>query len=747
MDNRHEHSDGRRRYHVTFPVFLLGVLFFDGLLVLADRNSLFGLKRGAFFNFQIAAAWVGLALGCWWPPIPAFRRGRPLDAGSLLLLTMVIAVPCGWYVAWHHHHKAVVWRQEVARRRQEQQQFGEAWRAVRDVQSRNCPRHLRRYMRQVRPLQAHMLATQMATPPATGDLAVSIEIEQDLGCGCCFETVASDVSDDDLHRIAGLQRIQVLNAPQGKFSDTGLAHLAELRDLRYLVLPRNKLNGMGLAHLRHLKNLEYLDLGGNEVTDKGLSYLSDLANLRYLNLAGNKVTDAGLFHLRRLTQLRQLDLRGNGISSAGLIQLQHMVDLEQLDLTNTSVTDLSNLAVCGKLAMVHNPALPLSGANSLSMLKGLTSAAVNVFPASDTGEPSRMLEVHDLPELTRLDVTSPPDVATVRLSNLPQLKHLTLNLSTRVVLHNTPNVTNVWIRGSIRADHCREIGRLPKLHRLSIDMEASSQPDALAALERLSSLHGLFLSGEGLADESLAALEQFPALERLEILGPGLSASGLNRLSGLQNLTELKVTKVHTPEEQPVSWGQLPQLQQVELHASRIGTLQLTGLPRLQRCSASYQDAVAVLELVDCAAFLASLTGGNSLEIKQLTGHNSATDSSLAALEHISGVKILNLAGEDISDVGASSLRFLDSLESLNLASTSVGDKTVDLLIDRAKYLHGLRQLDLRDTQVSFEGLRKLQAAWPNCHIEHDKIPVEPEPPPEQSSSESPVRPPVPPTD
>lgn len=185
----------------------------------------------------------------------------------------------------------------------------------------------------------------------------------------------STVTDDDLARLAGLDKLERLTLDEVKITDAGLAHLAGLTGLKALHVtdqtPGHSIIGdAGIKSLAGLSNLEelllpspgatdaaadslakleklrMLNLGATEMTDEGVERLAALANLEFLRLGGAKLTDESLRHVAKLTKLRQLLLHDAPFTDAGIEHLLALEKIESLYIDRTKVTEegLSKIA-------------------------------------------------------------------------------------------------------------------------------------------------------------------------------------------------------------------------------------------------------------------------------------------------------------------------------------------------------------------------------------------------------------------
>lgn len=146
----------------------------------------------------------------------------------------------------------------------------------------------------------------------------------------------TDLTDDDLTLLDGLQRLRTLILPARATTD-GLRHLKGLTTLAELY-PPNEIADAGLAGLRHLPNLKELFLYGSKITDAGLVHFKPLRQLEFLGIQHTRVTGAGLIHLQDLANLAWLDLSYTQIGDPELKQLEKLSQLKAVGLYGTRVS-------------------------------------------------------------------------------------------------------------------------------------------------------------------------------------------------------------------------------------------------------------------------------------------------------------------------------------------------------------------------------------------------------------------------
>jgi hypothetical protein len=104
------------------------------------------------------------------------------------------------------------------------------------------------------------------------------------------------------------------------------------------------------------------------------------------------------------------------------------------------------------------------------------------------------------------------------------------------------------------------------------------------------------------------------------------------------------------------------------------------------------------------------------IPIKEVTLKDSHfTETGLAHLKSLSGLRSLSLSGNRITDKELARLNGLAKLNSLSLAGADIGDAGLAKL----KSLTELESLDVRKTRVTDAGVNDLQKSLPNCKIVH----------------------------
>jgi len=147
-----------------------------------------------------------------------------------------------------------------------------------------------------------------------------------------------DVSDEDMHIVAGLKSLQKLELAGSSVTSAGIENLKGLPNLYILHLADTQVTDEGLAYLPRFQNLGILSLDNTAISDDGLANVAKIPNLERLFLDGTGISDDGLAHLSESITLKELACVGTKITDAGLVHLKGLYNLEVLKVYNTAVT-------------------------------------------------------------------------------------------------------------------------------------------------------------------------------------------------------------------------------------------------------------------------------------------------------------------------------------------------------------------------------------------------------------------------
>lgn len=218
-------------------------------------------------------------------------------------------------------------------------------------------------------------------------------------------------------------------------------------------------------------------------------------------------------------------------------------------------------------------------------------------------------------------------------------------------------------------------------------------------------------SGDGITDASIPHLNSIDSVLYLQLDGTQISSAGLHTLE-LPKLRQLKLARMPnvTSEGFEGVGIERPDLAYISVLSSNLRGSSLSHLlkPPLKSLT------VGMAKLDDkCLEGLQS----TSLEQLDFTGNPEITDQSAGQFDQIQGLIRFGLQHTGVGDVTCEQLAQMYSLKELDLSRTFVTDAGLKFLAKLKK----LKTLQISGNPALTEtGLRKLQAALPNCKIESD---------------------------
>lgn len=269
------------------------------------------------------------------------------------------------------------------------------------------------------------------------------------------------------------------------------------------------------------------------------------------------------------------------------------------------------------------------------------------------------------------------------------------------------------------------VGRLSDLpdgdlRLASVDLVGTNiDPADLNKLSGLDELTELFLPGPIFnpgagsrldANDQLIALAGLTKLERLHfslhfLTNINVQDKGLLHLTALTNLKELRLTQGRV---KGAGLAPFPNLRKLELNYS---TFADEGMPYVAKMRRLEELAIRDTFVTDDG--LRHLAGLTDLVSLDLYG-GRYTDAGLKHLAGLKKLQKLNLLGASISDEGAEVLAGLTELRELNLYRSQITNAGLAKLAALKK----LESLDLRYTRVSRSGVDEFRRAVPGARVE-----------------------------
>ena len=268
----------------------------------------------------------------------------------------------------------------------------------------------------------------------------------DVGYLCALESLEElDVSgrgllDEDIVRLASLNRLKRLGVWTGDMSERGWASIGELVELESLHMSTGEMTDYSLASVAKLRKLESLNISSSEksrVTKRGLNHLNQLTNLQKLDLGMSgrtlkPITDDTALNLTAIENLKGISLTNIGLQGSDWAFLAGLEDLEHIFMNQCDICPQNGLRYIGnlpKLKVLDLQNVKCTQGNGLAAMGGLKSISRIRLMGRITDNALRRLPA--LPSVRQFSVTT--DVTV----NPETIAHL------RLVL---PNVSNVTVR-------------------------------------------------------------------------------------------------------------------------------------------------------------------------------------------------------------------------------------------------------------------------------------------------------------
>jgi Leucine Rich repeat len=303
---------------------------------------------------------------------------------------------------------------------------------------------------------------------------------------------------------------------EGQMTDSVLDDVTRVEHITALKLGGSKaLTDEGVHHLARLPRLQHLDLSGTAITDRGLAVLRELPALETVSLAMTRVTDAGIAFLSACEKLERVNLSwthtgdgairslagkaklhhfwsGNGVTDAGLALLHEFPVYKRWQGGEPTMALLSYDAGPNML-FVRGP-FTNRGMRGLKGLDGLFGLNIDASELAVTGEGLEPLV--SLANFGWLAFDARDD-AMPHIARMPKLRFLGCQDTVAsddgfVALSRSQSIERIWGR---RSHNLRRRGFI--------------------ALSEMPALSGLSLSCLNVDDVGVSALPRFPALREL----------------------------------------------------------------------------------------------------------------------------------------------------------------------------------------------------------------------------------------
>jgi Leucine-rich repeat (LRR) protein len=411
-----------------------------------------------------------------------------------------------------------------------------------------------------------------------------------------------------------------------------LAALHDLPELAALLLDGTGVDGAALAAMQ--LSLTRLYLARTAIDDAAVAALVErYPGLEALDVEDTAVGDAGARAIGKLASLRAVNLAGTQLGDDGGAALASLARLEIADLGSTRV-----------------------GRKTIAALRGLPLRELFLDHTRVRGEIATLAAL--APQLVRFDVSS-----TAHHPTDAELGWLA----------TAPNLIEIGVSGAKVHDALAlALVKLPGLRELRM-AETAITSATIHAIAARTDLEEVDLADTPVDDASAAALLASPDLRIARLDGTPISDAALAGTAG-PRLVELFLSRTSVGDRAMAFLDGAPQLTALGLGHSNIGDGALDRLARLSGLRTLVLSNVHV-----SSAALARLAALRVLERLYLDQVH-VNDEVLAALAPVrETLRVLHLAGSDVSEDGLAALRAFSELEELTIGDTRMHAGIADL--------------------------------------------------------------------
>jgi Leucine-rich repeat (LRR) protein len=190
------------------------------------------------------------------------------------------------------------------------------------------------------PVQSKDMTSRKAESDAAAALIrIGVPLQHDdRGVVRWIEATRGEISDEALHYLPALSRLEWLEIGGGNATRSGIAALKNCPGLRRLYVHDIDLSGDALEWLSNLTNLEALSLQRTGIDGTVLKNLNAPA-LAVLNLSHDKITNQDMGTIAGMKGLEVLALAHTQVTGEGIAKLEGMSSLNELNIMYCNVVD------------------------------------------------------------------------------------------------------------------------------------------------------------------------------------------------------------------------------------------------------------------------------------------------------------------------------------------------------------------------------------------------------------------------
>ena len=504
-----------------------------------------------------------------------------------------------------------------------------------------------------------------------------------------------------LDRLVGLVRservpgLSLRNQPVAPW----LGALRDLPELGALLLDGTGVDGAALGKMQ--LSLTRLYLARTAIDDAAVAALVErYPGLEALDVEDTRVGDGGARAIGRLAELRALNVAGTQITDEGGAALGALGKLEIADLGSTRV-GRKTIAVLRQL-QVRELFLDHTRVRSeVATLATLATRLVRFDVSSTAHHPTdaELAWLANAPNLVEIGISGAKvhDALALELVKLPGLRELrmaqtSITSATIRAIAERADLEEIDL-GDTPVDDASAAAILGAPEMRIVRLDGTPISDAALAGRAGGKLVELYLSRTSIGDRGLAFLDGAPQLTALGLGHTNLGDGGVERIARLAGLRTLVLSNVHVQTEALAKLGALRALERLYLAQVHVTDEVLAAL-------APARDTLRVLHLAGSDVSEDGLPALRAFgELEELTLGDSRMREGIADLSAWPRLRVLSLIGLDITDKVLPTLAAHPSLAVLDLSATEIRDPSPLAALPR------LRTLGIAQNRLSAAGV------------------------------------------
>lgn len=244
-----------------------------------------------------------------------------------------------------------------------------------------------------------------------------------------------------------------------------------------------------------------------------------------------------------------------------------------------------------------------------------------------------------------------------------------------------------------------------------LDLGSTSISDAAIDHLKGMAIYRLYLGETKITDAFAPRLKEIAGLKQLFLNGTSIGDTSYKVLATIDSIDLLDLSTTKITDEGVKAISTLPSL--AWLNLSNINSVTDSSLKALAKNPSLRTLLVQNTSVTDIGFQHLEMTHLNRLEF----GSAAISDAALKSVACIKTLDIIDVSGQAVSDAG---VRFLSTLPALSGKLVMRATSTTDESIDHLAKLKWLKTLDIVGTQVTSEGVDRLQRELPQCEIVWD---------------------------